>query len=91
MDPWLLLPRILLFLDTLRPREKDGSEGVAPVCSGFCVGSWVSGLLANTGLFLSTGNKYLLPLTPISQFRFFITAPESIFSGLASKFRNRSF
>ena len=34
--PWLLLPGILLFLDTLRPREKDGSESVAAVCSGFC-------------------------------------------------------
>ena len=35
MDPWLLLPRILLFLDTLRPRDTVGSEGVAVVCSGF--------------------------------------------------------
>ena len=34
MDPWLLLPRILLFLDTL-PRERAGSEGVAALCSGF--------------------------------------------------------
>ena len=35
MAPWLLLPRILLFLDTLRPRDIDGSEGVAALGSGF--------------------------------------------------------
>ena len=29
MARWLLLPRILLFLDTLRPRDIEGSEGVA--------------------------------------------------------------
>ena len=39
---WLLLPRILLFLDTLRPRDKVGSESVAAVCSGFCARSWAS-------------------------------------------------
>ena len=42
MDPWLLLPWILFFLDTLRPRDTVGSEGVAAVCSGFCARSWVS-------------------------------------------------
>ena len=42
MDPWLHLPRILLFLDTLRPRDAVGSEGVAAVCSGFCARPWVS-------------------------------------------------
>ena len=36
MDPWLLMPVILLFLDTLRPRDIDGSESVAAVCSGLC-------------------------------------------------------
>ena len=35
MAPWLLLPWILLFFDTLRPRDKDGSEGVAAVCFWF--------------------------------------------------------
>ena len=42
MDPWLLLPRILLVLDTLRPRDTVGSEGVAAVCCGFCARSLVS-------------------------------------------------
>ena len=41
-----------------------------------------NGLLANTGLFLST---------PINPFRFLTTAPDSIVPRLASKFRNRSF
>ena len=41
MDPRLLLPRMLLFSDTLRPRVTVGSEGVAAVCSGFCARSWV--------------------------------------------------
>ena len=36
------LPRILLFLDILRPRDKDGSEGVAALCSGFCARSLLS-------------------------------------------------
>ena len=42
MDPWLLLPRILIFLDTLLPRERAGSEGVAAVRSGFCTRCWIS-------------------------------------------------
>ena len=57
MDPWLLSPRTLLFLDTLRPRDTVGSEDV-----GHDLGSHAGnsiGLLANTGLFLSTGNRYL--------------------------------
>ena len=55
--------------------------------AGNCIG-----LLSNTGLFLSTGNKYLLfPSTPLSPFRFLTTTPVSIFPCLASKFRNRSF
>ena len=37
--PWLVLPRILLFLDTLRPRDIDGSEGVAALGFGFCARS----------------------------------------------------
>ena len=61
--PWLLLPLILLVLDALRPREGDGSESVAAVCSGFCARSLLLcgnciGLLSHTGHFLSTGNKY---------------------------------
>ena len=40
--PWLLLPRILLFFDTLRPRVMEGSEGVAALWSGFWARSWVS-------------------------------------------------
>ena len=35
MAPWLLLPWKLLFFDTLRPRDKDASEGVAALWSGF--------------------------------------------------------
>ena len=42
MDPWLLLPRLLLFLDILRSRDAVGSERVAAVCSGLCARSWVS-------------------------------------------------
>ena len=53
-------------LDTLRPREKDGSEGVAAVLVSvhnleFRGGNYM-GLLSNTGLFLSTGNRYLFLL-----------------------------
>ena len=55
--------------------------------AGNCVG-----LLSNTGLFLSTGDKYLFPpSTPLSPFRFLTTAPVAILPCLASKFRNRSF
>ena len=39
MDSWLPLPWILLFLDTLRPRDAVGSEGVAALWSGFCARS----------------------------------------------------
>ena len=53
MAPWLLLPRILLFLDTLRPRDKDGSEGVAALCSGFLCA--ILGFVAETAtVFLQT-------------------------------------
>ena len=52
------------FFDTLQPRDTVGSEGVAPACSNFSHdlglrGGNCNGLLANTGLFLSTGNRYL--------------------------------
>ena len=42
MAPWLLLPRILLFLDTLRPRDIDGSESVAAFGVGVCARSLLS-------------------------------------------------
>ena len=42
---------------THRPLNTVGSEGVAAVCSGFCAQSWV--LVTETGIFLSTGNRYL--------------------------------
>ena len=38
----LFLPWILLFFDTLRPRDKDGSDGVAALWSGFCARSLLS-------------------------------------------------
>ena len=51
-----------------------------------------NGLHANTGLFLSTGNRYLFLLQRrLIPFRLFTTAPESILPCLASKFRKRSF
>ena len=83
-------------LDTLQPREKDGSEGVAASWSGFCARSLLSCWQLhwsplNTGLFLSTGNNYLPLSTPLQPFRLLTTAPVSIFPCLASKFRNRSF
>ena len=40
--PGLLLPLILLFLDTLLPRVIDGSEGVAAFGVGFCARSLLS-------------------------------------------------
>ena len=63
MDPWFLLPRMLLFFDALLPRERAGSGRVAAVRSFFARdlgfrGGNCNGLLANTGLFLSTGNRY---------------------------------
>ena len=42
MAPWLLLPWILLFFDTLRRHKEDGSEGVAALWSGFCARSVLS-------------------------------------------------
>ena len=65
MAPWLLLPRMLFLFDTLPSRDAVGSEGVAAwffvhdlgLRDGNCIG-----LLVNTGLFLSTGNKYLFLL-----------------------------
>ena len=66
MAPWEFFPWTLLFLDTLQPRviarkawrqcalvfEHDRYSHV-----GHC-----TGLLSNTGLFLSTGNRYLFLL-----------------------------
>ena len=46
MDPWLLLTRILLFLDTLRHRDTVGSEGVAAFGVGFC--ARILGFVAET-------------------------------------------
>ena len=68
MAPRLLLPWILLLFNTLRPREKDGSEGVAALWSGCCAryrhshAGNCTGLLSTTGHFLSTGNRYLFLL-----------------------------
>ena len=56
------------FLDTLLPRERAGSEGVAAVCSVFFAhdlgyrGGDCNGLLANTDVVLSTSNRYLFLL-----------------------------
>ena len=72
MDPWLLLPQILLFLDTLLPREKDGLEGVAAVVfCFFCVRGLGSrdgncnGLLENTAL--SSADSRILKLYRLSK------------------------
>ena len=68
MNPWLLLLRILLFLDTLRPRDTVGPEGVAAVCSGFLctilgfVTESVSVSLRTLAFFLSSGSRYLFLL-----------------------------
>ena len=63
MAPWLLLPRILLFLSTLRPRDIDGSEGRLWVLvfahDRYCHAGNCIGLPSNTGLFLSTANIHL--------------------------------
>ena len=74
MDPWLLLPRILLFLDTLRPRVIDGSEGVAAFGLGFCC---TRSSLSSWKLHWSpfTGNRYLFLLQRrLVPFRFVTTA-----------------
>ena len=81
MDPWLLLPRILLFLDTLRPRDTVGSKGVAAVCSGFWARSW--GLVTETAsvslrilaFFFPPVTNTFPPTTPINLFRLLTTAP----------------
>ena len=61
MAPWLLLPWILLYFDTLRPREKDGSEGVAlaqevilahSATPGCCFDNFVSMALNTAVVFL---------------------------------------
>ena len=51
-----------------------------------------TGLVLNTDLLLSTDSKFLFPLSmPLNPLRLVTTAPVSIFSFLASKFRTRSF
>ena len=60
MDPWLLMPLILLFLDTLRRRERAGSEGVAALGSGFCARSWAS--LAETATVSLRTLAFFFPL-----------------------------
>ena len=91
-----VMPRILLFLDTLPPREMASSEGVTAVCSvfahdlGYRDGN-CNGLLANTDLFRSTCDGYLfLFQRHLIPFRLFTTAPDSILPCLSSKFRSRS-
>ena len=66
--PWLLLPRILLFLDTLRPREKNGSEGVAAVCSGFCARSLLSCQKTALVSFRTLANFFPLVTDTLSSF-----------------------
>ena len=59
------LPRILLFLDTLRPRDTVGSDRLCVLVFAYDLvsrGGNCNGLLATTGLFLSTGNRYLFLL-----------------------------
>ena len=88
MDPWLPLPRILLFLDTFRPRDTIGSDGVAVVCSGFCARSWASCQKLHWfpfeywPLFLSTGKSdhcscfnFPVPGVKVSQSKFLIFTP----------------
>ena len=97
MDPWVLLPRILLCLETLRPRDINDSESVRQCVlvfahdryshAGNCIG-----FLANTGLFLSTGDWYLFLLqSRLIPFDSSSVLLISILSCLASKFRKRSF
>ena len=50
-----------------------------------------NGLLAKTGLFLSTVTIPFPPSAPMIPFRFFTTAADSIFTCLASKIHKRSF
>ena len=69
-----------LFFDTLRPRDKDGSEGVAAVCSGF----WARSLLSCRKLHWSPfeqwpfsfhWNQVPFPVsTPLIPFRFLTTS-----------------
>ena len=60
MAPWLLFHRILLFLDTLRPRDKVGSEGVAAVCSGFL--RTILGFMLETALVSLRTLAFVFPL-----------------------------
>ena len=83
MAPWLLLPRILLFLDTLRPRDTVGSESVAAMCSGLCARSWVAktetvSLRTVAFFFPLVTDTFFPPSTSINPFRLLIIAPDSI-------------
>ena len=59
-------------------------------CLGFRAGNCID-LLANTGLFLSTGNSYLSSFSADSSLSTLNHCSWSIFPCLTSKFRNRSF
>ena len=60
MAPWLLLPLILLFLDTLRPRDIDGSEGVAAL--GCCFLRTIVALMPETALVSFRTLAFFFPL-----------------------------
>ena len=66
MEPWSLWPRILLFLDTLRPRDTVGSETVAAVCSGFL--RTILGLVAETATVSLRTLAFLFPLVTYTLF-----------------------
>ena len=97
MAPRLLLLWILLFFDTLRPRENDGSEGAAALCSGFCARSLLSCRKQHWSPFEHCPFSFhwkqipVPPSTPHNPIRFLITAPVPILPCLASEFRNWSF
>ena len=91
----LLLPRIFLFLDTLRPRDIEGSEDVAAF--GFWFLRTILALVRETASVSLRTLAFFFPhipyplSTPLNPLRFLTTAAVSIFPCLTSKFRNRSF
>ena len=96
MSPWLLLPLILLFLDTPRPRVIDGSESAAAFGVGFRARSLLSCRklhwfpFEHWPFFFPLVTSTFPPSTPPIPFRLLTTAPVSNVPCLASKFRNRS-